>query len=85
MKEEKKEKCACGCDCGCDCACCKPKYGQNGAHGAMGGGFYGLGMIAAAVYFIQQVDGFWPVVVALLKAMVWPVFLLYKVFGMLHM
>lgn len=83
-KDRKNEKCDCGCDRGCEC--CTPKKWHHGAKGNMGGGsFYGLGMIAAAIYFIQQVDGFWPVVVALLKAMVWPVFFLYKIFTTLHM
>jgi len=48
-------------------------------HGT-GGGFYFLGMIGVAVYFVQQVSGFWPTVLAILKAFVWPAFLLYEVF-----
>jgi len=48
-------------------------------HG-MGGGFYFLAMIGAAVYFVQQVSGFWPTVLAILKAFVWPAYLLYEVF-----
>ena len=67
--------------------CCPPKHwhhrGQNG--GMNGGGIYCIGMIGVAVYYIQQVDGFWPVVLAILKAIVWPAFLLFKVFTMLHM
>ena len=41
----------------------------------MGG--YGLGMIGAAVYYLHTTTGFWPSVVALLKACVWPAFLVY--------
>lgn len=47
-------------------------------HGAAGNGAYGLGVIGAAVYFIQQVHGFWPVILAILKSLVWPALLVYK-------
>lgn len=44
-----------------------------------GGGdaVYGLGLVGALVYYIQQADGFWPVVVGILKALVWPAFVVY--------
>ncbi len=78
MTEEKKEK---------EMECCDPKKWRH--HGSRGGENWGavycLGMIGVAVYYIQQVSGFWPVVVAILKALVWPAFLLHKVFSMLHM
>ena len=41
------------------------------------GTIYWLGLIGAAVYYIQQADGFGEVIVALLKALVWPAFLVY--------
>jgi hypothetical protein len=67
--------------------CCnsiKWHYYQN--NGAMyGGGIYFFAFIGAAVYYVQQVSGFWPIAVAILKAIVWPAFLIYKVFTMLHM
>jgi hypothetical protein len=44
---------------------------------AGGGGAYFLGMLGSVVYWVQQADGFWPVVGALLKALVWPAFLVY--------
>jgi len=53
-------------------------------HG-MGGGFYFLAMIGIAVYYIQQVSGFWPTVLALLKSIVWPAILMYEVFVRLAM
>lgn len=40
---------------------------------------YGLGMIGAAIYFIQHASGFWMGVLGLLKAFVWPAFLVYDV------
>jgi len=42
-----------------------------------GGAVYGLGLIGALVFYIQQADGFWPVILAVLKAFVWPAFLVY--------
>lgn len=43
-------------------------------------GFYFMGFIGSAVYFVGNVDGFWNVILALLKAMVWPAFLINQVF-----
>jgi hypothetical protein len=39
---------------------------------------YGLGLLGAAIYFISQATGFWMGVVGFLKAIVWPVFLVYE-------
>jgi hypothetical protein len=52
--------------------------------GFMGGG-YGLALIGAAVYYVQQSDGFWMGVLGILKAIVWPAMLIYKVFTMIGM
>ena len=41
------------------------------------GGWYFLGMIGAAVYYLHVSSGFWPSITALLKACVWPAFLVY--------
>lgn len=49
--------------------------------GGMGGAYF-LGMIGAAVYFLHTTYGFWPSVVGLLKALVWPAFLIYHLFGL---
>jgi len=46
------------------------------------GCIYGLGFIGAAIYYIQQSNGFWEIVIAILKAIVWPAFLVYKLIGM---
>lgn len=45
---------------------------------------YFLAIIGSAVYFIQQVDGFWLIVLAVLKAFVWPAFLTYDLFEYLN-
>ena len=88
-KEEKDSKCECG---GKDW-----KYEADGRNwkyhkwhhghrgGMNGGSIYCLGVIGVAIYYIQQVHGFWPAIVAILKAIVWPAYLLYHVFQMLHM
>ena len=69
-----------------DMGCCPDKkWHHHGGNGATGGGIYFLGMIGVAVYYISQVDGFWLVVLAILKAIVWPAFLLHKVFSLLGM
>jgi len=47
-----------------------------------GGAVYGLGVIGAAVYYIQQATGFWMGVLGILKALVWPAFLVYKLLGL---
>lgn len=39
---------------------------------------YFFGMIGAAVYYISAATGFWMGVVGVLKALVWPAFLVYE-------
>lgn len=43
--------------------------------GSAGDAVYGLGIIGAAIFFIGQATTFWMGVLGLLKALVWPVFL----------
>lgn len=38
---------------------------------------YGLGFIGAAIYYISTATGFWIGVLGFLKAIVWPVFVVY--------
>ena len=40
-----------------------------------GDAVYGLGLIGAAIFYIGQASTFWMGVLGLLKALVWPVFL----------
>ena len=51
--------------------------------GAPFGGFYLLTYIGAAVYFVQHSAGFWAIVLALLKAAVWPAIVLHQVLVLL--
>ena len=52
-------------------------------HATTGTG-YGLGMIGALVWFWKQADGFWDHVGGVLKALVWPAFLVYDLFQHVH-
>ncbi len=52
--------------------------------GAMGGGVYGLAFIGAAIYFIQHSTTFWMGVLGVIKALVWPALIMYKILGNLH-
>ena len=56
--------------------------GNRGAGG--GDAVYGLGLIGALVYYIQQADGFWGVIVGILQALVWPAFVFYDLLKFLH-
>ncbi|HSV88772.1 MAG TPA: hypothetical protein VLH61_09030 [Bacteroidales bacterium] len=47
---------------------------------ASSGAVYGLGLIGAAIYFISTATGFWMGVLGFLKAIVWPVFMVYEAF-----
>lgn len=55
----------------------------KGSNSQMGGGVYGLGMIGAAVYYLQNADTFTQGVVGVLKAFFWPAFLVYKLLELL--
>lgn len=52
------------------------RYGGSGA-------VYGLGFVGAAVYFIGTAGTFWLGVLGLLKAIVWPAFMVYYAFKFL--
>jgi hypothetical protein len=43
-----------------------------------GGCSYGLGVLGAAIYYISIAGGFWMGVLGVLKAIVWPVFLVFE-------
>lgn len=36
-----------------------------------------LGFVGALIYFVNMADGFWGVILAFLKAIVWPAFVVY--------
>ena len=57
------------------------KHMNNGSSGAI----YGLGFIGALVYFIQHASNFGEGLLGVLKAMVWPAFVVYKLLQFLKM
>ena len=55
-------------------SCGKKKVSSNAGAGII----YCLGLIGALIYYIQTSVGFWGVIVGILKAIVWPGFLVYE-------
>ena len=64
---------------------CGTGNGVCGCCGGCSGAIYGLGFIGAAVYFISQATSFWIGCLGLLKALVWPAFLVYGLLKFLGM
>ncbi len=65
-------------------ACCIPKKKAvkcNDVTSAV----YCMGFIGSAVYFIQHATSFWNGVLGVLKAIVWPTILVYKLLELLKM
>ena len=69
-----KEGCACGCG-------HKHHHGRSNPAGAV----YGLGFVGALVYYLSTAASFWLGVLGILKAMVWPAFVIYELMKFLHM
>jgi len=42
------------------------------------GGIYGLGFLGAAIYYISTAAGFWMGALGLVKALLWPAFLVFE-------
>lgn len=51
-------------------------------HTSEGSGFYFLGFVGAAIYYISNTSGFWNIILGILKAIVWPAMLVFKLLGM---
>ena len=68
-RKEKKRDMEKDCKCGCK---------SHHWHGSCGGGLYGLGFLGAAIYYISTATGFWMGVLGILKAIVWPAFLVFE-------
>ncbi len=64
MKKNLKKEQSCGIGYRCNSGC--------------GGAVYGLGFIGSAIYYISTAISFWTGVLGLLKAVVWPAFLVYE-------
>jgi hypothetical protein len=48
-----------------------------------GGFIFFVAFVGAAVYFVQQSEGFWGFILAILKAVVWPAFVTFHVLQLL--
>jgi hypothetical protein len=62
---------------------CKSWGGHHGCSG--GGALYFIGFIGAAVYYISTATGFWNGVLGVLKALVWPAFVVYGLLSFIGM
>lgn len=51
--------------------------------GECSGAAYGLGFIGATVYYLGSATGFWAGVLGLLKAFVWPAFLVHGLLSLI--
>ena len=60
----------------------KWKNSKNMGGKPAGSPIYGLGIIGAAVYYLHTTTGVWPSIVGLLKALVWPAYLVYHLLGL---
>ena len=49
-----------------------------GNDNGMVGGIYGMAFIGAAIYFIQHAATFWLGVLGIIKSLLWPAVLIYK-------
>lgn len=58
---------------------------KNKQGGGDSGAIYGLGMVGAAIYFIQNANTFGEGMLGLLKAVLWPAILVHKVLGVLSL
>ena len=69
-----KEKCDWKSMCSSSCSCTQSS-----------GCAYGLGALGAAVYYISTATGFWMGVWGVIKALLWPAFLVYEALKFLGM
>jgi hypothetical protein len=61
------------------------RSGRAANTGAPFGGAYLITIVGAAVYFVGNADGFWGVILALLKAIVWPAFVVYRALELMNL
>lgn len=56
----------------------KKKWGEKGGGSDSGGGFYFLGFVGALIYNMQAAAGFGAVVTGVIKAFIWPAYIVYQ-------
>ena len=49
------------------------------------GGIYGLAFIGSLIYYLMNASGFWSVMYGIVKALLWPAFLIYEIMSFLQM
>jgi hypothetical protein len=59
--------------------------GQRRYRGNYCGSTYGLAFLGAVIYFIQHSTSFWMGVLGVIKAIVWPALVVYKVLDFFKM
>ncbi|MCA9497535.1 MAG: hypothetical protein KC589_11435 [Nanoarchaeota archaeon] len=57
----------------------KNKTCKNVSCDSSGGCIYALGFIGALFYYVGTASGFWAGFLGILKALVWPAFLVYEI------
>lgn len=60
----------------------KMKYIKSGGGG---NAVYGLGLLGALIYFLQHAQGLTGVLLAILKSLLWPAFLIFRLLEFLKM
>lgn len=65
----------------------KKEWRHNHGHhgGQAGGAVYGIGLIGALVYYISTATSFGLGLLGILKAILWPAFVVYELMKYLHM
>jgi hypothetical protein len=58
---------------------------RGASGGGVLGGIYGLAFIGAVIYFLQHAPTFWAGLLGILKAIIWPCLLIYKLLEFLQM
>ena len=64
-------------------SCCETMITGCKTNSGCGGCTYFLGFLGAAIYNISVATGFWMGVWGVIKALVWPVFLVFKLYKFL--
>jgi hypothetical protein len=59
--------------------------GKDDAKCGASSAIYGLGLIGALIYNISVATGFWNIIWAIIKAFLWPAFLVYELYKYLGM
>jgi hypothetical protein len=66
--------------------CCTPSRHKHGnRNGGVASGVYGLAFLGSVIYYFQHATSFGMGVLGFLKALVWPVILVYKIMEFLKM